>query len=62
MVEVLQNSTIAEEPLSKFWAAYKQVSSECDDEMVERCNGNMDIVLIFVRETFFFLLFNTHPT
>ncbi|KAJ8588990.1 hypothetical protein M405DRAFT_933752, partial [Rhizopogon salebrosus TDB-379] len=47
MVEVLQNSTIAEEPLSKFWAAYKQVSSECDDEMVERCNGNMDIVLIF---------------
>ncbi|KAJ8586861.1 hypothetical protein M405DRAFT_709973, partial [Rhizopogon salebrosus TDB-379] len=35
------------DPLSKFWAGYKKVSSEYDDEMVERCNGNMDIVLIF---------------
>ncbi|OAX34030.1 hypothetical protein K503DRAFT_835347 [Rhizopogon vinicolor AM-OR11-026] len=50
-VEVLQNSTIAVEtakdPLSKFWGAYKKVASEHDDEMLERCNGNMDIVLIF---------------
>jgi hypothetical protein len=55
IVEVLQNSTItkerAKDALSKFWAAYKTVSGEYDDDMLERCNGNMDIVLIFVRET-----------
>ncbi|KAG2035931.1 hypothetical protein BDR03DRAFT_840980, partial [Suillus americanus] len=33
--------------LSKFWATYKTVSDEYDDDMLERCNGNMDIVLIF---------------
>jgi hypothetical protein len=58
IVEVLQNSTIAKErgkdALSKFWAAYKTVSGEYDDDMLERCNGNMDIVLIFVRETCYF--------
>ncbi|KAG1847179.1 hypothetical protein DFJ58DRAFT_622156, partial [Suillus subalutaceus] len=32
---------------SKFWAAYKKVSGESDDNMLERCNGNMDIILIF---------------
>ncbi|KAG2352653.1 hypothetical protein BDR07DRAFT_1249439, partial [Suillus spraguei] len=32
---------------SKFWAAYKKVSVESDDNMLERCNGNMDIILIF---------------
>ncbi|OAX35585.1 hypothetical protein K503DRAFT_668404, partial [Rhizopogon vinicolor AM-OR11-026] len=35
------------DPTSRFWAAYKKVSSEYDDDMLERCNGNMDIVLIF---------------
>ena len=58
-VEVLQNSTIAVEtakdPLSKFWAAYKKVASEHDNEMLDRCNSNMDIVLIFVREMFHYL-------
>ncbi|KAG2147651.1 hypothetical protein DEU56DRAFT_703301, partial [Suillus clintonianus] len=33
--------------LSKFWASYKTVSGEYDDDMLERCNENMDIVLIF---------------
>ncbi|OAX35581.1 hypothetical protein K503DRAFT_670151, partial [Rhizopogon vinicolor AM-OR11-026] len=32
---------------TKFWAAYKKVSGEYDDDMLGRCNGNMDIVLIF---------------
>ncbi|KAJ8579880.1 hypothetical protein M405DRAFT_722626, partial [Rhizopogon salebrosus TDB-379] len=54
IVEVLQNSTIAEErgqdPLSRFWAAYKKVSDDYDGDMLERFNGNMDIVLIFVRD------------
>jgi hypothetical protein len=57
IVEVLQNSTIVgergQDALSKFWAAYKKVSSEYDSDMLERCNGNMDIVLIFVSEYFF---------
>ncbi|KAG2078676.1 hypothetical protein BDR04DRAFT_980073, partial [Suillus decipiens] len=35
------------DPLSRFWAAYKKVSVEYDDNMLERCNGNMDILLIF---------------
>lgn len=51
IVDILQTSTIAEERgndlRSKFWAAYKKVSVESDDNMLERCNGNMDIVLIF---------------
>ncbi|KAG1717497.1 hypothetical protein EDB19DRAFT_1628311, partial [Suillus lakei] len=51
ILEVLQTSTIAEErgkdSHTKFWAAYKKVSGEYDDDMLERCNGNMDIVLIF---------------
>jgi len=59
VAEVLQHSTIAEErgqdSLSKFWAAYKKVSSDYDNDMLERCNGNMDIVLIFVRELFHYL-------
>jgi hypothetical protein len=55
ILQVLQNSSTAEEtlkakdPLSKFWASYQKVSSQYDDEMLERCNGNMDMVLIFVR-------------
>ncbi|KAJ8595401.1 hypothetical protein M405DRAFT_929554 [Rhizopogon salebrosus TDB-379] len=49
--EVLRSSTIVEErgkdATSKFWAAYKKVPSEYDDDMLERWNSNMDIVLIF---------------
>ncbi|KAG1899841.1 uncharacterized protein F5891DRAFT_907465, partial [Suillus fuscotomentosus] len=32
---------------SKFWAAYKKISGEYDDNMLERCNGNMDIIMLF---------------
>jgi hypothetical protein len=66
ILQVLQNSSTAEEtskakdPLSKSWASYHKVSSKYDDEMLERCNGNMDIVLIFVRDFRYF--FYTHPT
>ncbi|KAG0698557.1 hypothetical protein DFH29DRAFT_810200, partial [Suillus ampliporus] len=51
IVDILKISSIAEERgkgvRSKFWAAYKKVSGEFDDNMFERCNGNMDIILIF---------------
>ncbi|KAG1767542.1 hypothetical protein EDD22DRAFT_751326, partial [Suillus occidentalis] len=33
--------------LSRFWAAYKKFSGEYDDNMLERCNSSMDILLIF---------------
>ncbi|KAG1824648.1 uncharacterized protein BJ212DRAFT_1218552, partial [Suillus subaureus] len=32
---------------SRFWAAYKKVAEEHDDEFLERYNSDMDIVLIF---------------
>ncbi|KAG1838299.1 hypothetical protein DFJ58DRAFT_622404, partial [Suillus subalutaceus] len=32
---------------SRFWALYKRVAEEHDDEFLERYNGDMDIVLIF---------------
>ncbi|KAG0698552.1 hypothetical protein DFH29DRAFT_810178, partial [Suillus ampliporus] len=51
IVDILKTSSIAEERgkgvRSKFWAAYKKVSGEFDDNMLEMCNGNMDIILIF---------------
>ncbi|KAG2067626.1 hypothetical protein BDR04DRAFT_976357, partial [Suillus decipiens] len=32
---------------SKFWIAYKKVSGEYDNNMLERCNSNMDILMLF---------------
>jgi len=59
ILDVLQNSTIAEERghdvLSNFWAAYKKVSTEYDSDMLERCNSGMDVLLIFVS-VFLFLV------
>ncbi|KAG1865050.1 hypothetical protein DFJ58DRAFT_623522, partial [Suillus subalutaceus] len=49
---VLKDSTIVsktgKDDRSRFWAAYKRVGEEHDDEFLERYNGDMDIVLIFV--------------
>ncbi|KAG0699432.1 hypothetical protein DFH29DRAFT_936975 [Suillus ampliporus] len=51
--DVLRGSTIAEERGkdvdSKFWAAYKKVSNEYDDDFLERANDDMGIILTFVR-------------
>ncbi|KAG1750524.1 uncharacterized protein EDB91DRAFT_1046188, partial [Suillus paluster] len=51
IVDFLKTSTIAEEKeqdvRSNFWAAYNKVSGEYDDNMLERCNGYMDILLLF---------------
>ncbi|KAJ8582767.1 hypothetical protein M405DRAFT_545621, partial [Rhizopogon salebrosus TDB-379] len=44
---IVSKTLKAKDPLSKFWASYQKVSSQYDDEMLERCNGNMDMVLIF---------------
>jgi hypothetical protein len=59
IIEVLETSSIAEErgkgAASKFWAAYKKISGEYDDNMFERCNGNMDIIMLFVRKLYIFV-------
>lgn len=64
IVELLQTSTIAEESgkdtLSRFWAAYKKFSGKYDDNMLERYNSSMDILLIFVRQIF--LVAMPYPT
>ena len=52
ILATLQDSKIAEpsgkDERSRFWAKYKKVSEEYDTEFLDRHNGNMDIVLIFV--------------
>lgn len=51
IIELLKSSTIVEEKgkdvRPKFWAEYKKVSGEFDDNMLDWCNGNMDTILIF---------------
>ncbi|KAG1805471.1 uncharacterized protein BJ212DRAFT_1283701 [Suillus subaureus] len=53
ILEVLKGSTIAEErgkdDSSKFWATYKKVSTEYDDDFLGRANDDMGIILTFVR-------------
>ena len=39
---------------SRFWSAYERVAKQHDDEFIERHNGEMDVLLIFVRATFNF--------
>jgi hypothetical protein len=52
ILDVLRGSTIAEERGkgvdSKFWATYKRVSNEHDDDFLERANDDMGIILTFV--------------
>jgi hypothetical protein len=52
VLEVLKDSTIAsktgKDPRSRFWAAYKRVAEEHDDEFLDRYYNEMDIVLVFV--------------
>ena len=38
---------------SRFWSTYERVAKQHDDEFIERYNGEMDVLLIFVRATFF---------
>jgi Family of unknown function (DUF6535) len=37
---------------SRFWSAYERVAKQHDDELLERHNGDLDVLLIFVRATF----------
>ena len=33
---------------SRFWSAYEHMAKQPDDEFLERHNGDMDVLLIFV--------------
>ncbi|KAG1816887.1 uncharacterized protein BJ212DRAFT_1221723, partial [Suillus subaureus] len=51
----------------KFWFAYKKMSGEYDDNMYERCNGNMDILMLFAGlfsavNTAFIIAMQPNPT
>ncbi|OJA21309.1 hypothetical protein AZE42_11109 [Rhizopogon vesiculosus] len=51
MLDVLRGSTIAEERgkdvESQFWATYKKISNEHDNDFLERANDDMGIILTF---------------
>ena len=38
---------------SRFWSAYERVAKQHDNEFIERHNGEMDVLLIFVRADLF---------
>jgi hypothetical protein len=55
IIKVLKTSSIAAEERGedlafKFWFAYKKISGEYNNNMYERCNGNMEILMLFVWE------------
>ncbi|KAG2346077.1 hypothetical protein BDR05DRAFT_858320, partial [Suillus weaverae] len=51
VLEVLKDSTIAsksgKDDRSRFWTAYKRVAEEHDGEFLERCNSDMDVMMLF---------------
>jgi len=53
--DTLRNSNIVEkganDDRSRFWTVYQKVAAEHDNEFLERYDGDMDIVLIFVSRT-----------
>ena len=42
---------IGKDAPSRFWSAYERVAKQHDDEFIERHNGELDVLLIFVRAT-----------
>jgi Family of unknown function (DUF6535) len=38
---------------SRFWSTYERAAKQHDDEFIERHNGDLDVLLIFVRALFF---------
>ena len=39
---------IGKDAPSRFWSAYERMAKQHDDEFLERHNGDMDVLLIFV--------------
>ena len=44
---------VAKDPQSRFWSAYERIATQHDNEFLEMHNGQMDVLLIFVRATLF---------
>ena len=44
---------VAKDPQSRFWSAYERIATQHDNEFLEMHNGQMDVLLIFVRYTLF---------
>jgi Family of unknown function (DUF6535) len=38
---------------SRFWSTYERVAKQHDDELIERHNGDLDVLLIFVCTSLF---------
>jgi hypothetical protein len=61
ILDTLRSSNIVEkrtnDPRTQFWTAYQSVAAEYDNEFLERHNGDMDIVFIFVSRTLNALLY-----
>jgi hypothetical protein len=55
VLDTLRSSNIVEkrthDSRAQFWTAYQIVAAEYDNEFLERHNGDMDIVFIFVSRT-----------
>jgi len=53
ILDVLRGSTIAEahggDAESKYWATYRKISDEFDDDFLDRANDDMAIILTSVR-------------
>lgn len=49
---------IGKDAPSRFWTAYERLAKQYDDEFLDRHNGNMDVLLIFVS---FMLFISSHP-
>ncbi|KAG2067631.1 hypothetical protein BDR04DRAFT_985239, partial [Suillus decipiens] len=52
---------------SEFWIAYKKISGEYDNNMLERCNSNMDILMLLASlfstiNTTFIIAMQPNPT
>ena len=42
---------IGQDAPSRFWSTYERVAKQHDEEFLERHNGELDVLLIFVRVT-----------
>ena len=52
ILDTMHNSDVFPQPgkdtPSRFWSAYERMAKQHDDEFLERHNGDMDALLIFV--------------
>ncbi|KAG2078670.1 hypothetical protein BDR04DRAFT_998350, partial [Suillus decipiens] len=71
IIDILETSSISGErvkgPDSKFWAAYKKISGEYDEKMVQNYDGSIDTIMLFAGlfsavNTAFVIAMQPNPT